>query len=225
MTIGELITPVTAARLNCEMIAARKARSISQNAKVIFHEIIDGRLYMPGGNTLLQWALAYARRGWPVFPCNPKTKRPLVKAEAAGEGGVKMATVDAAQIESLVDQVAESDDRPCDRRGAGVFVVDIDAGHDEITGEDFAAPDLLRTLETALGGALPPAWRVKTPRGGWHLYYRWPGETPVGNRGGLLGKNSESISAAKAVTSSCRHRSGRTAPPMRGLPSRPAPRR
>ena len=32
--------------------------------------------------TLLEHALAYASQNWPVFPCHPATKQPLVKSDA-----------------------------------------------------------------------------------------------------------------------------------------------
>lgn len=139
--------------------------------------------------TPLQFALVYARRGWPVFPCNPKTKRPLVKGAEAGAGGVKLATTDAAQIEAWWKKWPKAMVGLATGAAAGVFVIDIDAGTDEKTGEVYEARDLLRRLEAELGDALPETWRVKTPRGGWHLYFRHPGE-PVGNRAGLLGKGS-----------------------------------
>src|SRR5579884_3473245 len=136
--------------------------------------------------TPLQWALVYAGRGWPVFPCHPKTKRPLVKGEADGEGGVKRATTEAAQIEAWWTQWPKAMIGLATGAPSGMFVVDLDAGADAETGEIFAAPDLAASLAAELGCALPPTWTVATPRGGWHLYFRMPAGGHVPNRAGLM---------------------------------------
>ena len=36
--------------------------------------------------SLCDAALSYARRGWPVFPCSPANKRPLVGESEPGKG-------------------------------------------------------------------------------------------------------------------------------------------
>src|SRR5450759_5093151 len=58
------------------------------------------------GAPMLHFALDYARRGWPVFPCNPTNKRPLLRGEVdpltgrtiEGTGGFKKASLDPEQI-------------------------------------------------------------------------------------------------------------------------------
>jgi hypothetical protein len=55
---------------------------------------------------MLDAALLYAARGWPVFPCHPQTKRPLLKpdidratgAEIPNTGGLKKASTDPEPI-------------------------------------------------------------------------------------------------------------------------------
>ena len=41
---------------------------------------------------MVEWALYYARRGWPVFPCKPRDKSPYIK------GGLNAATTDEETI-------------------------------------------------------------------------------------------------------------------------------
>jgi hypothetical protein len=54
----------------------------------------SGVIAVQTSEQLGQAALEYARRGWRVFPCQPRGKVPLV------DGGFKAATVDAEQIRS-----------------------------------------------------------------------------------------------------------------------------
>lgn len=145
--------------------------------------------------TLLEWALTYARRGWPVFPCNPRTKRPLCKGdvdpetgkEIPGSGGVKKATTDEEQIRAWWKKWPKAMIGLATGAAAGVFVVDFDAGEDEETGEVFEAPQLVANLEERIGVKLPKTWAAETPRGGQHLYFAWPaGEDVIGNRGGMI---------------------------------------
>lgn len=138
-------------------------------------------------DTLLDHALRYAARGWPVFPCHPETKRPLVAGEVKGEGGVKLATTDAGQVRAWwVVQYPRAMIGLATGQRAGVFVVDVDAGHDKKTGEVFDAVDLVAALERELGERLPQTCQATTPRGGYHLYFALPaGELP-GNRAGIV---------------------------------------
>lgn len=144
-----------------------------------------------GDNSLLQAARGYAARGWPVFPCNPSTKRPLVSSAIEGEGGVKLASTDAETIRGWWRKWPRAMIGFATGARAGVFVVDIDAGEDKKTGKIYSADELIATLQLALGGERFPAtvWSV-TPRGGRHIYFAMPGGETIGNRGDLLGKGS-----------------------------------
>jgi|GEM_PF-1691218 len=105
---------------------------------------------------MLQAALAYAERGWAVFPVGPD-KRPLT------EHGFKDATTDEKAIARLWAA----------RPGAGIgvpvpsghFVLDVDPRNDG---------DLTLASLIALHDPLPPTVRARTGGGGEHLWFRLP---------------------------------------------------
>jgi putative DNA primase/helicase len=139
-------------------------------------------------------ALAYARRGWPVFPCSPQTKRPLVKRDLdaegkpiAGTGGVSKATTDEDQVRAWWRQFPNAMIGVATGRN-GLFVVDFDPGTDEKTGEVFTLEGLKAALEAQIGCALPPSLSVRTAgKGGVHVYFRQPSDDggEIRNRGNL----------------------------------------
>lgn len=147
---------------------------------------------------MLEHALAYAARGWRIFPCHPKTKQPLVPLDKdpetgkgiPGTGWATKATADEAQIRAWWKKAPKAMiGLPC---GANIkaFVLDVDAGVDKDTGEVYEAAALQMGLEQAIGCQLPPTLFVRTPRGGVHIYFALPDEGQVQNRAALLGKGS-----------------------------------
>lgn len=118
-------------------------------------------------------ALDLASRGLPVFPCGPD-KRPLTPH------GFKDASRDARQIEAWWQAYPEAlVGLPTGSR-SGLYVVDLDI--DRATGEAVGEGSLGRLgLARLLAGP-----RVRTPSGGTHLYFRWPGEG-FGNTAGRIG--------------------------------------
>lgn len=141
--------------------------------------------------TMLEHALALAARGWSVFPCHPATKQPLVKSDVAGEGGLKLATTNEAQIRAWWQRWPQAMIGLPTGTPIDAFVVDVDAGEDKATGEIFDAAALQLNLERAIGGPLPPTRYALTPRGGVHLYFQLPADgAEIGNRANLLGKGS-----------------------------------
>lgn len=118
---------------------------------------------------LYRSAMAYATRGMPVFPCQPRGKEP---ATARGLYG---ATTDRGIIESWWGSAAELNIGIPTGAPSGFFVLDID-------NEDGEAS--LRALEKA-HSALPPTNEVITGRGR-HLYFRY-GEHELRNSAGKVG--------------------------------------
>jgi putative DNA primase/helicase len=151
----------------------------------------DGAL-MPA-NPCLEAALDYAARGWPVLPCSPQQKRPLLAADKGadgkavrGTGGLSKATVDVDQIAAwwrkwpkAMVAVATGADR--------CFVLDFDPRVDAETGEVFELGALKAALEQQIGGDLPQSLTAITQSGGVHVWLRWPddGGEPIRNRGNL----------------------------------------
>jgi hypothetical protein len=105
----------------------------------------------------LQAALAYARAGWPVFPCIPGEKVP------ATAHGFENATTDPCQIRSWWARnpernVAIATGRP------GPDVVDVD-----VHGEHSGFPSWNQMKREGLTGT--PRAVIRTPSGGMHAYY------------------------------------------------------
>ena len=102
---------------------------------------------------LKEAALAYAKRGWPIFPCR-SDKTPYTS------NGVLDATTDPKAIKAWWDKWPGAN-IALDAGGAGFLVIDYDPGsnRDEVA--------------KALGGEIPPTKLVsRTPRGGTHDFYR-----------------------------------------------------
>jgi RecA-family ATPase len=119
-------------------------------------------------------ALAYARGGWPVFPCSPKDKKPLTLL------GFKDATREAKQLRAWWAKWPDAMIGLRTGPEAGVFVLDVDC--DETTGIDgFVALAVLKKQH----GALPETLRSVTPRGGSHYFFCW--RDGIRNSAGKLG--------------------------------------
>jgi putative DNA primase/helicase len=139
----------------------------------------------------LEAALDFARRGWPVFPCSPRNKRPLLARDVdadgkpiKGSGGVSKATDDEEQIRAWWRKWPNAMIGVAVGR-AGLIVVDFDPRINEETGEEWTLEQLKADLEEMMGCALPCSLSVRTPSGGVHVYFQMPEGDPIGNRGNL----------------------------------------
>lgn len=111
---------------------------------------------------VLEAALAYARRGWPVFPCR-------VDKTPHTEHGVLDATTDPARLREWWERWPGAN-VALDAGSAGLLVLDYDPGaRDE---EVLASLGLREPLRTGLVS--------RTPRGGRHEFYLLPpGSGPI----------------------------------------------
>jgi hypothetical protein len=142
------------------------------------------------GNMLLRAALDYAERGFPVFPCSPKDKRPLVPREIdphtgspiEKSGGLYKATTEAQQITTWWTMWPNAMIGVPMGAKAGVWAIDPDAPK-EVGGVD--GRESLATLQLQ-HGELPTTHTHLTPGGGKHMLFRWRDDKPITNREGAL---------------------------------------
>jgi hypothetical protein len=114
-------------------------------------------------NGTLRQALAYAARGWPVFPCQPGAKTPATRH------GYLDATTSTRQITAWF--IRHPDRNLAIATGApGPDVLDID-DHGPV-GNGFAALARLRAAGMLDGAAA----YVRTPSGGLHAYFAGSGQ-------------------------------------------------
>ncbi len=103
-------------------------------------------------------ALEYAERGWPVFPCSPRDKKPLT------DHGLKDATLDRRQISTWWIKWPKAMIGIATGKPSGLVVLDIDV--DPEKGLDGRKSLVEIGLEIPEG-----AMAVKTPRGGKHVWF------------------------------------------------------
>lgn len=140
------------------------------------------------GDTGLRFALAYARRGWPVLPahwprgrgcscgrpdCPSPAKHPRYHPVDLPHG-VRNASTDPAVIARWWRRWPQANVALATGAPAGFIVVDVDHRH--------GGDESLRELERRLG-PLPETARAVTGSGGEHILLRYPG-VPVRNRSG-----------------------------------------
>jgi len=121
---------------------------------------------------LLKAALAYTRRGVPVFPCEPGAKRPLTR------NGHWDATTNPRVVERWWQQRPSANIGVPTGERSGVVVLDVDV--------DDGGLESSAKLERA-GTTAPKTARTRTGGGGVHVFFRNPRGTEIRNSAGLLG--------------------------------------
>lgn len=117
---------------------------------------------------LVDAALAYSARGWAVFPCVPRGKKPLCAH------GLKDATTDETQIRAWWERWPDAN---IGYPTGNLVVLDVDGaeGENSLAGLEFA------------NGTLPQTLTAKTGKGR-HLYFK-PAGAKIRNSTGRLGKH------------------------------------
>ena len=106
------------------------------------------------GESILAAALAYASKGWPVFPLRPNSKVPIT------EHGFKDATTDQVKINAWWAAHPQANVGVVTGNGLGVIDVDMKNG---VNG---------RQSISAANLTIPNTLVSKTPSGGYHLYFK-----------------------------------------------------
>lgn len=120
-------------------------------------------------------ALAYVAKGWPVFPCNPLTKAPMI------ERGFKEATTDAFKVRAWWAKFPNAMVGVPTGPAVGFWVLDID--NDAERGKSGLASlaemghDLSELMDTAVSN---------TASGGYHCLFRFDPNHPITNARGAL---------------------------------------
>lgn len=136
--------------------------------------------------TMLDTALDYARRGWPVFPLHSIKDGRCTCGEGCGKdagkhpriaGGFTHASTVELSIRNWWGRWSDANVGIATGKGSGVFVVDVDPRH--------GGDDTLRDLETQ-HGAVPDTVESLTGGGGRHIFFRYPGYH-VKSSAGVLG--------------------------------------
>jgi hypothetical protein len=109
-------------------------------------------------------ALHYARRGWPVFPLHGKV--PAIPRERGGRG-CHDATLNLNLIDRWWREYPGANVGIATGRCSRLLVIDIDPRQSD------------KWLESVHALALPPTFTVKTWSGGWHLYFKFSGDALI----------------------------------------------
>ncbi|MGW3416640.1 bifunctional DNA primase/polymerase [Streptomyces phaeochromogenes] len=145
---------------------------------------------------LLAWATQAAQRGWHVIPLRPRDKRPAGHAKKycphtgrCTDGHKTPEQRATTDVELLVTAWAQAPYNVGIATGpSGLLVVDLDTLKPE---EPKGAPDgatSFAALCERAGQSIPATYRVRTARGGEHLYFTQPPGIRLHSTAGRLAK-------------------------------------
>lgn len=120
-------------------------------------------------------ALLANQLGFPVFPADPATKKPLIK------DWPNLASRVSDQIHAWWQQFPKAMIGAVTGQASGFFVLDID-----VKGEENAFEKLENFRKE--NGDFPPTLTVQTASGGLHLYFKMPDGIDLRNSAGKLAK-------------------------------------
>lgn len=118
----------------------------------------------------IQFAQAYAQKGWQSFPLKHREKVPFVK-------WAEVATCDTKMLNGWFDNYPDSNIGIACGKRSGIVVLDVDAGH----GGYESLTELIQKY-----GQLPETPVSKTGSGGEHIFFKHPGGE-IRNSAGKLG--------------------------------------
>ena len=121
-----------------------------------------------------EMAIAYADRGWRVFPLHPNSKIPMT------DHGFKDATSDHTQILEWWTQHPAANIGIATGSESGIWVLDVDPV-DKKTGKQTTAWESLERLMKKYPD-FDPQFIVETPLGGIHVYSTYDPQNPVSSR-------------------------------------------
>jgi len=170
--------------LNWETLGRWNAMVLATEGKILHMKFWDGVetvtviTPMPeSGMRMVEYAVWYASHGWPVFPCHPADKSPLVST------GFKAATTAEGPIRAWWRQWPNAMIGVPMGLKSGVWAVDPDASKD---GSPNGVANWAKVV--AEHGGIPDTHTHNTPNGGNHVLFKWHEDRHVTNReGGLSG--------------------------------------
>src|ERR1035437_1768989 len=134
----------------------------------------DTQVVGPDDTPMVARGLAYAARGWPVFPVSALTKKPLIK------DWPNRATTDPKVIRATWRKSPKAGIGIVTGSRSKLVVVDLDVKNDK------DGPGNWDNYLQSKGADLPQTWTVRTRSGGEHRYYRVPESADYTNSAGVV---------------------------------------